>query len=52
MSPKLIPFERKANLEEYLNWEQKVDFLFDYYEYFEEKKYKLAVSCFTEYALS
>ena len=52
LRPKLPEFEGKADPEEYLNWEQKVDFLFDCYEYSEEKKYKLAVSCFTEYAMS
>ncbi|KAL3520179.1 hypothetical protein ACH5RR_018328 [Cinchona calisaya] len=45
-------FQGKADTEEYLNWEQKVDFLFDCYDYSNEKKYKLAVSCFSDYAMT
>ena len=48
---KIPSFQGKNDLEVYLKWEKKVEFIFDCHNYFEEKKVKLAVIEFTDYAL-
>ena len=44
-------FQAKNDLEPYLEWEKKVDWIFDCYSYSEQKKVKLVVIEFIEYAL-
>ena len=39
---KIPPFQGRNNLEAYLDWELKVDQVFDIHRYSEEKKVKLA----------
>ncbi|XP_058006770.1 uncharacterized protein LOC131182138 [Hevea brasiliensis] len=48
---KIPPFQGKANPDAYLEWERKVDLIFDCHNYSEEKKVKLAVVEFTDYAI-
>ena len=48
---KIPSFQGKNDLEVYLEWEKKVDFNFEFHNYSEEKKVKLAVIEFTDYAL-
>ncbi|RVW47867.1 Transposon Ty3-I Gag-Pol polyprotein [Vitis vinifera] len=42
---------RKNDLEVYLEWEKKVEFIFECHNYSKEKKVKLAVIEFTDYAI-
>ena len=44
------PFQGKHVLEAYLEWEKKEERLFDCHRYSEEKKVKLVVVEFTDYA--
>uniref|UniRef100_A0A7N2MS55 Reverse transcriptase n=1 Tax=Quercus lobata TaxID=97700 RepID=A0A7N2MS55_QUELO len=48
---KIPSFQGKNEPEVYLEWEQKVEFIFECHNYSEEKKVKLAVIEFTDYAL-
>ena len=48
---KIPSFQGKSNAEAYLEWEKKVEFIFDCHQYSEEKKVKLAAVEFTDYAL-
>ena len=43
-------FHGKNDLELYLEWERKVEHVFDYHNYSKEKKVKLVVVEFTDYA--
>ena len=48
---KIPSFQGKNNLEAYLEWEKKVDWIFDCHSYSEQKKVKLVIIEFMEYAL-
>jgi hypothetical protein len=48
---KIPSFQRKNDPEAYLEWEKKVELIFECHNYFEEKKVKLAVIEFTNYAI-
>ena len=48
---KITAFKGKTNPEAYLEWERKVEINFDIHRYSEEKKVKLAVVEFTDYAM-
>uniref|UniRef100_A0A2N9H2J3 Retrotransposon gag domain-containing protein n=1 Tax=Fagus sylvatica TaxID=28930 RepID=A0A2N9H2J3_FAGSY len=48
---KIPSFQGRTDPEVYLEWEKKIDLVFDYYNYSEEKKVKLAVIEFTNYAI-
>jgi predicted dehydrogenase len=48
---KIPNYQGKSNLEAYLEWEIKVDWIFVYHSYSEQKKVKLVVIEFTKYAL-
>ncbi|GKV06979.1 hypothetical protein SLEP1_g18793 [Rubroshorea leprosula] len=48
---KIPPFQGKNNPDVYLEWEKKVELVFDCLNYFEEKKVKLATVEFTDYAV-
>ena len=48
----IIPsFQGRTDPEVYLEWEKKIDLVFDCHNYSEEKKVKLAVIEFTDYAI-
>ena len=44
-------FQGKTDPEAYMEWESKVERIFDYHHLSEEKKVKLSVSQFTDYAI-
>ena len=44
-------FQGKRDPEAYMEWEKKVELIFDCHNYSKEKKVKLAVSEFTNYAI-
>ena len=48
---KIPSFQGKNDLEAYLEWEKKVDWIFDCHRYSEQKKVKLVIIEFREYAL-
>ncbi|KAJ9536634.1 hypothetical protein OSB04_un000183, partial [Centaurea solstitialis] len=48
---KIPEFQGKSDPEAYLEWEKKVDLIFDCNNYSEDKKVKLAAIEFTEYAI-
>jgi hypothetical protein len=48
---KIPNFQGKNNLEAYLEWEKKVDWIFDCHSYSEQKKVTLVIIKFMEYAL-
>ena len=48
---KIPSFQGKNDPEVYLEWEKKVEFIFECHNYSEEKKVKLAVIEFTDYAI-
>uniref|UniRef100_A0A2N9I8K8 Reverse transcriptase n=1 Tax=Fagus sylvatica TaxID=28930 RepID=A0A2N9I8K8_FAGSY len=48
---KIPSFQGKNDPEAYLEWEKKVELIFEYHNYSEEKKVKLAVIEFTDYAI-
>ena len=48
---KIPSFQGKNDPEAYLEWEKKVDWIFDCHNYLEAKKVKLVVIEFTDYAL-
>ncbi|RVW50081.1 hypothetical protein CK203_106827 [Vitis vinifera] len=48
---KMPSFQGKNDPEVYLEWEKKVEFIFECHNYFEEKKVKLVVIEFTDYAI-
>ena len=47
---KLPTFEGKSDPEAYLEWEKKVEWVFEYYNYAKDKKVKLATIEFTDHA--
>lgn len=49
---KIPAFKGKNNPELYLGWEKKVEYIFEYHNYAKEKKVKLVVTKFTNYALN
>ncbi|GKV43146.1 hypothetical protein SLEP1_g50479 [Rubroshorea leprosula] len=48
---KIPPFQGKNDPDVYLEWEKKVELVFDCHNYSEEKKVKLAAVEFTDYAM-
>ncbi|GKV49075.1 hypothetical protein SLEP1_g55846 [Rubroshorea leprosula] len=48
---KIPPFQGKADPEAYLEWERKVELVFDCHNYFKLKKVRLAAIEFSDYAL-
>ncbi|XP_038979001.1 LOW QUALITY PROTEIN: uncharacterized protein LOC120109324 [Phoenix dactylifera] len=48
---KIPSFQGKSNPEAYMEWEKKVELVFDCHNYSEEKKVKLAAVEFTDYAI-
>ena len=48
---KISSFQGKNDPEAYLEWEKKVELIFECHSYFEEKKVKLIVIEFTDYAI-
>ncbi|KAL9260332.1 hypothetical protein AKJ16_DCAP04304 [Drosera capensis] len=48
---KIPSFSGKSDPEAYIEWERKVDFVFDCNEYSDERKLKLVVVEFTDYAI-
>ena len=48
---KISAFKGKTDPKAYLDWEKKVEMIFDIHRYSEEKKVKLAVVEFTDYAM-
>jgi hypothetical protein len=48
---KIPAFKGKTDPEAYLDWEKKVEMIFDIHRYSEEKKVKLAIVEFTDYAM-
>ncbi|GKV08571.1 hypothetical protein SLEP1_g20184 [Rubroshorea leprosula] len=48
---KIPPFQGKNDLDVYLEWEKKVELVFDCHNYSKEKKVKLAAVEFTDYAV-
>jgi len=48
---KIPAFKGKTDPEAYLDWEKKVEMIFDIHRYSEEKNVKLAVVEFTDYAM-
>jgi len=48
---KIPNFQGKNDPEANLEWEKKVDWIFDCHSYFEQKKVKLVIIEFTKYAL-
>ena len=48
---KIPSFQGKHDHEVYLEWEKKVELVFDCYNYSEEKKVKLEAMEFTDYAV-
>ncbi|KAI3681538.1 hypothetical protein L6452_36337 [Arctium lappa] len=49
---KVPSFQGKSDPEAYLDWEKKMEFIFDCHEYSNRKKVKLAVIEFSDYALT
>jgi hypothetical protein len=49
---KISSFQGRTDPEAYLEWEKKIELSFDYHNYLEEKKVKLAVIEFTDYAIN
>ena len=47
---KIPSFQGKSDLEAYLEWEKKIEFIFDCHDYLEAKKVKLTVIEFSDYA--
>ena len=48
---KIPSFQGKNDPKVYLEWEKKVEFIFECHNYFEEKKVKIAMIEFTNYAI-
>lgn len=44
-------FKGKSDPEAYLEWEGRIEMVFDFYDYSEEQKVKVAIVEFTDYAL-
>jgi hypothetical protein len=49
---KIPSFQGRSDPEAYLEWEKKMEFVFDCHNYLETKKVKLAVIEFSEYAIT
>jgi hypothetical protein len=49
---KILSFQGRSDPEAYLEWEKKMEFVFDYHNYLETEKVKLAVIEFFEYAIT
>ena len=48
---KIPLFQGKNDLEAYLEWEKKVELIFEYHNYFEEKSVKHVIIEFTDYVI-
>ena len=48
---KILAFKGKTDPEAYLEWERKLEMIFDIHRYLEEKKVQLAVVEFTDYVM-
>ena len=48
---KILSFQGKNDPEAYLEWEKKMELVFDCYNYSELKKMKLAAIKFSDYAI-
>ena len=48
---KIPSFQGKNNPKAYLEWEMKVELIFECHSYSKEKKVKLVVTEFTDYAI-
>jgi hypothetical protein len=49
---RILSFQGRSDPEAYLEWEKKMEFVFDCHNYLETKKVKLAVIEFSEYAIT
>ena len=49
---KIPSFQRKSDLEAYLEWKKKKEFIFDCHNYSEAKKVKLVVIEFSDYVIT
>ena len=49
---KIPSFQRKSDLEAYLEWKKKNEFIFDCHNYSEAKKVKLVVIEFSDYVIT
>ena len=49
---KIPEFKGRNDPEAYLEWEKRIENIFDFHHYSDRKKVKLAVTEFTEYALT
>lgn len=49
---KIPAFQGKSDPEAYLEWERKIEFIFDCHDYSEAKKVKLVVIEFSDYAIT
>ena len=49
---KIPPFQGKSDPESYLQWEKQLELIFDCHQFSEEKKVKLAVTQFSDYAIA
>ena len=49
---KILSFQGKSDPETYLEWEKKVEFVFDCHNYSEAKKVKLTMIEFSNYAIT
>ena len=48
---KIPSFQGKSDPEAYLEWEKKMELVFDYHQYFETEKTKLAIVEFSDYTI-
>ena len=48
---KIPSFQGKNDPKAYLGWEKKIELVFDYHNYFELKKVKLAAIEFSDYVI-
>ena len=48
---KILAFQGKMDQKAYLEWEEKVELIFDIHNYYEEKKVKLVVVEFNNYVM-
>ena len=49
---KISSFQGRSDLKVYLEWEKKMEFMFDFHNYSKTKKVKVAVIEFSEYAIT
>ena len=48
---KISPFQGRSDPDAYLEWEKRIELVFDWNAYSDKQKVKLAVVEFTDYAL-